>query len=392
MQFHPAQSEIAKDAHRFRVVICGRRFGKTTLSIYEMIGKAVAKDDVHVAYIAPTYQQARDISWQQLKKIVQPIATSINESRLEVTIKTKKGGTSSIVLRGWESVDTLRGQKFDFLVLDEVASFRNFNTGWLEVLRPTLTDVKGDCLFIGTPKGFNHLYDLSNKESSDNDYKTFHFTSYDNPFIPREEIDKTKLELTEDSFAQEYLADFRKTEGLVFKEFDRLKHLDDTGLVGESLVGIDFGYSNPSSVVNVIKGGNKYYVSDEWYKTQQTTEQIAQAAMNFSPNKCYPDPAEPDRIEILRAKGLYCVDVSKDTKASIDKLHEVFLQGRIKIHPRCENLIYELETYAYPDTKDGRNAEEKPIKHNDHAIDALRYAIYMEDRLPQYNGTIKTSY
>jgi phage terminase large subunit len=309
-----------------------------------------------------------------------------------VTIKNKLGGASTIVLRGWESIETLRGQKFDFLVLDEVASFRNFNTGWLEVLRPTLTDVQGDCLFIGTPKGFNHLYDLFNKESKDQDYKSFRFTTYDNPFIPREEVDKTKIELTEDSFAQEYMADFRKTEGLVFKEFDRNKHLSGTIPMGESIAGIDFGYSNPSSVVNVIKTGNKYYVNDEWYRTHQTTDQIAAAAINFAPSKVYADPAEPDRIEVLRAKGLYCVDVSKDTAASIEKMHEIFLQNRLIIHPRCENLIYELETYAYPDTKDGRNAEEKPIKHNDHAIDALRYALYMEDRLPTYNGTIKTSY
>ena len=88
-----AQSEIAKDTHRYRVVNCGRRFGKTTLAVLEMVSKALSQKDVSIAYIAPTYQQARDIAWQELKKIVQPVHTSINESRLEVTLKSQDDGS-----------------------------------------------------------------------------------------------------------------------------------------------------------------------------------------------------------------------------------------------------------------------------------------------------------
>lgn len=104
-----------------------------------MFGKAVAKNDQRVAYIAPTIQQARDIAWEQLKKICRPIAVGKpNESRLEITVNTQAGGTSLIILRGWEAVETLRGQRFDFVVIDEVAQMRNFWIGWREVVRPTL--------------------------------------------------------------------------------------------------------------------------------------------------------------------------------------------------------------------------------------------------------------
>lgn len=379
MLLHKAQAEIASDTHRFRVVICGRRFGKTTLAVQEMIANALSGNERKVAYIAPTYQQARDIAWQELKRGVQNIATNINESRLEITVKTIKEGTSTLYLRGWEAIESLRGNRFDFLVLDEVASYRGFWVGWHEVLRPTLTDTKGQALFIGTPKGFNHFYDLYNVQ--DEDYKSFHFTSYDNPHIPSEEIDKAKEEITEDRFAQEYLADFRKTEGLVYKEFDRTRHLVGEGVlpnsVSDTILGIDFGYTNPSAILCIkTDTDSHYWVTSEFYKTKQTTEQIAEYAKQFNATKVYPDPAEPDRIEILKRSGLNCREVSKDIVAGVDHVRELFKQNRIHIHQDCKNLIYELETYRYPDKRPDQNESEKPVKENDHLLDALRYALY----------------
>ncbi|HHE46060.1 MAG TPA: hypothetical protein ENL05_01805 [Candidatus Moranbacteria bacterium] len=379
MKFHKSQKIIASDLHRFRVVCSGRRFGKTVLSVYEIIGKAVAKNDRQIAYIATTYAQARDIAWQLMKKISEPIQKEVNESRLQITVKTQEGGASTIYFKGWEAIEGLRGMKFDFLVLDEVASYRNFWIGWHEVLRPTLTDTAGDCLFISTPKGFNHFYDLYQLENEDKDYKSFHFSSYENPFLDRGELEKAKEELIEDRFAQEYLADFRKTEGLVYKEFNREKHItaDKPTQVIDTIAGIDFGYTNPAAIIPIkIDNDNHYWIEKEWYKTKQTTEQIAERANLFKPTRVYPDPAEPDRIEILTKAGLNCREVSKDVVAGIDRVRELFKQNRIHIHPDCKNLIWELETYRYPDKKPDKNNPEKPIKENDHALDALRYALY----------------
>lgn len=379
MVLTPAQKEIARDTHRFRVVNIGRRGGKTTLAIEEMIGKAVAKKDRRIAYVAPTYQQARDIAWEGLKKRVRPIVKNINESRLEITVMTQEGGESLIVLRGWESIETLRGQRFDFIVIDEVAMMRNFWIGWQEVIRPTLSDTKGETLFISTPKGFNHFYDLYNLQDKDSDYKSFHFTTYDNPNVPAEEVDKAKKELTENRFAQEYMADFRKQEGLVYKEFNRERHvtLDQPKSVVKVIEGVDFGYTNPAAVVPIkVDADNHYWISSEWYKTGQTTDQIIQIAQSYHPTEVYPDPAEPDRIEQMNRAGLNCREVSKDIEAGIDRVRELFKQGRIHIHPNCVNLIWELETYSYPEKKPDKNEPELPIKENDHALDALRYALY----------------
>ncbi len=345
-----------------------------------------------VAYIAPTYQQARDIAWEMLKKIVAPVITSVNESRLEIKIRAADGKPSTIVLRGWEAVETLRGQKFDLLVIDEIASMKNFALLWEEVLRPTLTDNKGDAMFISTPKGFNHFYDLYNKQNDSIkgvDYKSFHFTSYDNSFLPKEEIDQARKEMGEDKFAQEYLADFRKTQGLVYKEFDRDRHVYTTENekannykifnVVETLVGVDFGYTNPCALLSVQKDtDNNYYVTREWYHTGKTTPEIIEIAKNFGGNKYYPDPAEPDRIEEMRRAKLNVREVSKDVEAGINAVRELLRNNRLFIHASCLNLLYEIETYSYPDKKPGQNENEAPIKENDHALDALRYVLYMQ--------------
>lgn len=379
MLLHQTQAEIARDNHRFRVLCCGRRWGKTTLAVEEIKGVALSKN-ARIAYIAPTFQQARDIAWQMLIGELRPIIKKANESRLELEVRNTVGGTSLIALRGWEAIETLRGQFFDFIVIDEVASMRNFVVYWHEVVRPTLTDTRGSVMFISTPKGFNHFYDLFN--TKDDDYASFHYTSYDNPFIPKEELDKAKQEIPEDRFAQEYLADFRKTEGLVYKEFNRELHLstEKPSVVVDTILGIDFGYTNPSSIIPIhIDADSHYWVLEEWYKTGQTTEQIAEQARLYKATKVYADPAEPDRIDLLKKSGLNCRDVSKDIVAGVDRVRELFKQNRIHIHPDCKNLIHELETYRYPEKKPEKNEEEKPVKENDHALDALRYALYMTE-------------
>lgn len=389
MIFHKAQSQIAKDRHRFRVVNCGRRFGKTTLAVYEMVAKASGKENGSIAYIAPTYQQARDIAWNQLKQLCVPIlAGNPNESRLELNVINRHSKTSKIVLRGWESVETLRGQAFDFLVLDEISQYRNFWVNWQEVLRPTLTDTQGEVLFISTPKGFNHFYDLYNLSLKDTDYASFHFSSYDNPFLPKEELDKARQELTEDRFAQEYLADFRKTSGLVYKEFSREQHIFKENYEGlmkgqiKIFGGVDFGFTNPAAIITIRKDKDaRYFISEEWYQRQQTDAQIADYVMALRWNECYPDPESASGCEELKRRNINVREVIKNkdsVRNGINVVRELFKANRLFIHESCLNLIWELETYSYPDRKPDHNEEENPIKENDHALDAIRYALSME--------------
>jgi PBSX family phage terminase large subunit len=386
---HPAQNKIASSRARFRVVNAGRRFGKTVLSSEEIKGFALFKSKARIVYIAPTYQQARDIMWDMLKKELLPITKKVNESRLEIEVMDKTGESSYIFLRGWESVETLRGQSFDFMVLDEIASMRNFWTGWNEVLSPTLIDRKGSALFISTPKGFNHFFDLYNMQEKDKSYESFHFTTFDNPNIPVEEIEREKLSKPENTFAQEYLADFRKQEGLVYKEFSRDRHLYSSTSdrqprnIVNKIAGVDFGFTNPAAVISVLKDfDGSYWVEEEWYKRGKTDTQIAEyvAAHNF--NEVYPDPESPSAILQMQNLGVNCKEVVKNRdsiKNGINKIRALFIQNKLHIHSSCQNLISELETYAYPESREGHNEDENPIKENDHALDALRYALFMDE-------------
>jgi len=365
--------------------VCGRKFGKTTLAGEEITGCAIAKANKRILYLSPTLDDSRRLMWDRLKKKLAGAIVKANDTRLELRVKTQDSGISDIFLGSWEKIQDYRGDEFDFIIPDEVQDYRNFWVGWHEALRPTLTPRKGTALFMGTPKGFTHLYDLFNFEGRDKDYKSFHFTSYDNPFLPKEEIDKARLELTEDRFAQEYLADFRKTEGLVYKEFSRERHLfEDKEIQGELLGGVDFGFTNPCAVLRIIKDyDSRYWVMEEWYKTGRTESQIAEYVASCRFSKVFADPENPSAIEVMNQKGIRVAEVLKgkdSVMSGINRVRELFKANRLFIHSSCVNLISELETYSYPEKKDLHNPDEKPIKENDHALDALRY-VMLEDSI-----------
>lgn len=392
MQLTPAQSQIAVDRHRFRVINAGRRFGKSTLVSWEMFAVAVSNPDARVPYYAPTRDDARDILWGPIKKICEPLLIDANESRLEIKVKNKFGGESLIILYGWESVQERGkgvGLKNNHIFFDEVSKYKNFFQGWEEILLPTLIDLKGGATFISTPNGFNHFYDLYNYENdpkinAQDEWKSFHFTSYDNPFIDTEEVNKKRMSTTEDRFAQEYLADFRKTEGLVYKDFNRDIHVVDSlpDLVVENLGGVDFGHVHPCAVLTVKKDyDGVYWLTNEWYKPGQTEDQIVDFVASQQFNKVYPDPENASAIESLRRKGVNIREVNKgkgSIVSGISKVQELLKQNRLKIHKSCINTIQEFESYSYPDSSGSRIVNELPIKDGDDAMDALRY-ILMSD-------------
>ena len=380
MLLHQSQKTVAKDRTRFRVLKCGRRWGKTTLDAEEIKGVAISKP-TRVAYIANNYQQARDIMWEFLKKELAGAIIDTNEARLEIKVKTIQGGESLIILRGWESIENLRGQAFDFLVLDEVAMMRNFWVNWREVLRPTLTDRKGQALFSSTPKGFNHFYDLCNQELTDKEFKTFHFTSWDNPHLPEEELEQARDTLPPETFAQEYEASFQKTQGLVYKEFNRERVLYEvlpTKSRYKFYGGLDFGYRNPAALLDAYFDGEDLYIEDEWYKRERTDAQIADYAKLKKYEAIYPDPENAGGIEELRLRGMNVREVVKgkgSVQSGIQMVRELIKRGNLHINKKCVNLIAEFEMYSYDDNQSEKNEQENPIKANDHALDALRYIV-----------------
>lgn len=378
MELTPAQESILTDSHRFRVVVCGRKFGKTTLNAEELIANALSGNGRRAIYIAPTLGDARRLMWDRLRGYGAGVKE--NDTRLELKVATPYKGTSTIFLGSWEKIQSYRGDEFDFVIFDEVQDYRNFWVGWQEAMRPTLTPRKGSAMFTGTPKGFNHLYDLYNLEYTDTDFKSFKYTSYDNPHLDPKEIEAARRTETEERFAQEYLADFRKAEGLVFKEFDRTRHLYTDPVFGltESLAGVDFGYTNPTAIITVRHKDSVYYVTGELYRTQMTDEETADYVAAQKYTKVYPDPEAPEAIAVMKKRGVNVRDVIKgkdSIQSGINIVRELFKQNRLYIHTSCINLIAELESYAYAEKSPYRNSNEKPIDDRNHAIDALRYVL-----------------
>lgn len=217
MNLYDKQQDIVKSNARFKVVRAGRRAGKSTYSIEEMCFEAMTGNDRNVFYIAPTQIQARKIIWEALKSRLGGIGEA-NESRLEVKLPTTEGGFSTIYVAGWENRENFRGMKAHLMVFDELDTMKDFFIGWQEIFRPALTDTAGKAIFIGTPKKENpNLRRLEKLSDTDSDYACFHFRTEDNPYIPREEIEKARQEIDFETFKQEYLAEYVDNAGALFR-------------------------------------------------------------------------------------------------------------------------------------------------------------------------------
>lgn len=216
---HDAQMEIFEDDARIKVVAAGRRFGKSYLSAVMLLIEALKMTNKYgydikskeVWYIAPTFQQAKDIMWGLLKELGQDVI----ESTVENTATLRLINGRKIQLKGSDRPDTLRGVGISFVVLDEYA-FMKPNV-WETIIRPTLADVRGSALFIGTPEGKNHFYDLYIQATKEPDWKAFQYKTVDNPTIDSVEILKASSEMSSDSFRQEFEASFEAGGGSIFR-------------------------------------------------------------------------------------------------------------------------------------------------------------------------------
>ena len=210
----PWQQEVYSDPTRFKVVAAGRRTGKSRLAAWMLIINALQTDKGQVFYVAPTQGQARDIMWQTLLELGNPVITGAHINNLQ--IKLVNGATIS--LKGADRPETMRGVSLKFLVMDEYADMKP--DVWEQILRPALADQKGSAMFIGTPMGRNHFYELYKMAElgDDETYKGWHFTSYDNPILDPNEIDTAKKSMSSYAFRQEFMASFEARGSEMFKE------------------------------------------------------------------------------------------------------------------------------------------------------------------------------
>jgi len=291
----PWQQKVWEAEERFRVVAAGRRCGKSRLAAWMLILNALKAERGHVFYVAPTQGQARDIMWGVLHDLAQPIIASAHVNNLQ--IKLINGATIS--LKGADRPDTMRGVSLYFLVMDEYADMKP--QVWEEVLRPALADQKGRCLFIGTPKGRNHFYELYKyaELGEDDTYRAWHFTSYDNPLLDPNEIDTAKKSMSSYAFRQEFMASFEALGSEIFKE-DWVQFADEEPEVGDYYIAVDLaGFADvakaksakskrlDTTAIAVVKANeNGWFVADILYgrwDIKKTAHQIFEAVDKYKP-------------------------------------------------------------------------------------------------------------
>jgi len=380
------QQLIVNAKQRFRVVIAGRRFGKTHLAIRELCFHA--KDpDKEVWAVYPTYKQARMVVFKKLRKKLMDLkwVKKINETNLSFELKNG----STISLKGADNYDSLRGVGLDFLVMDEFADIDQ--EAWYETLRPTLADKQGKALFIGTPKGMNWAHDLYTMgDQYPEEWASFQFTTEDGGNVPLEEIEAAKRTLDIRTYNQEFRATFETFSGRVFYAFDRKYNLKswEGDLPKEIHIGMDFNI-DPMSAVIAVRQGNTLHVIDEikiyGSNTDEMVDEIktryAQMAVTV-----YPDPAGKagstkagGRTDhsILRTAG-FTVKAPHSHNAIRDGINAVNAKLRssngittLFIDPRCKYAIECLEKHTY---KEGTSIPSKD-EGWDHFNDALRYMV-----------------
>lgn len=404
IKLHALQKTVFRDTHRFRVVVAGRRWGKTTLSRVVITTAASAPKRL-VWYVAPTYQMARSIMWDELLELIpREWVVKRNETRMSITLRNR----SRIELKGADKPDTLRGVGLHLVVIDEAQDIKEDT--WEKVLQPTLATTNGRALLIGTPKSFNWLYDKfmdgqrgewiidERGRKVRNEWKSWQFPTISSPFVPRSEVEKRRRDMDPKSFQQEFMADFVTMSGRVYYPFDRNVHVGDYEFNPKLPihVGMDFNIDPMSSIIIQEQPNGEIWVVDEAVlygsNVQETADELARRYFRYMGQiTIYPDPAGNNRnhdrgetsLDILREAGFTNILFKRKHPLVQDRVNTVnrlLMSGdgvvRLRIDRKCRKLIESLEQTLY---KEGSREVDKSLG-VEHAADALGY--YADFRHP----------
>lgn len=348
----PWQLKVWNSSKRFKVIAGGRRTGKSNLSIKLTLAKALqAPAGSAVLYVAPTLAQARQIAWEALLEQGKDFIKNSHLNNQDITLVNGV----KIHVRSAENPDTLRGLKLYFAVLDEVAFFRD-EAIWTKIIRPALSDLKGEAVFISSPDGRNFFYELFKlgQEGTDPDWQSWHITTYDNPTIDPSEIEAAKRTLSSLVFQQEFMASFATSGQEIFKE-EWLKYGKEPQY-GEYIVAIDLagfeevGKNSTSAIkakldesaICIIKQTDE----GEWWvkeikhgrwNIKQTAANILRVLQEYKPiavgieKGALKNAVSPYLHDLMRKYGTYChiTDLTHGNKRKTDRVTWA-LQGRFE--------------------------------------------------------------
>lgn len=382
----PWQTEVFETDVRFKIVAAGRRTGKSRLAAWMLIINALQTERGHVFYVAPTQGQARDIMWNTLLELGNPVISGSHVNNMQ--IKLINGATIS--LKGADRPETMRGVSLKFLVLDEYADMKP--SVWETVLRPALADQKGSALFIGTPLGRNHFYDLYKYAELGNDptYQAWHFTSYDNPLLDPEEIDTAKQSMSSYAFRQEFMASFEALGSEIFKE-NWIAFNNDEPEIGDYYIAVDLaGFADVASnatgkskkldntAISIVKvSENGWWVADIIYgrwDIKKTAKKIFEAVEAYQPvsvgieKGALRNAVVPYLTDLMKSGNRFfrVEELTHGNKKKVDRivwaLQGRFEHGKIELAEGEWNTTFLDELFQFPN----------PLVHDD-LVDSLAY-------------------
>ena len=382
----PWQQDVFSDTTRFKIVAAGRRTGKSRLAAWLLIINALQTEKGQVFYVAPTQGQARDIMWSTLLDLGSPVIRSSHINNLQITLING----CTISLKGADRPETMRGVSLKFLVMDEYADMKP--SVWEQILRPALADQKGQAMFIGTPMGRNHFYELYRyaELEDDDSYKAWHFTSYDNPLLDPDEIDTAKKSMSSYAFRQEFLASFEASGSEIFKE--EWLHFDsDEPDIGDYYIAVDLaGFADVESAskakvskldqtaIAIVKvSENGWWVADivhgRW-DIKKTAKKIFDAVAYYQPvavgieKGALKNAVLPYLTDIMKSSQRFfrVEELTHGNKKKIDRvvwaLQGRFEHGQITINEGEWNKQFLDELFQFPNA----------LVHDD-LVDALAY-------------------
>lgn len=407
ISLRPAQMRVFRCEKRFRVLVAGRRFGKTYLALVELLRAACGEQRL-VWYIGPTYKQAKRIAWNRLKQLTRPYWACL-PSETDLAITLAWGGV--IALRGADRYDALRGDGLDFVVLDEYASMHP--ACWTEVIRPALSDRQGGALFIGTPQGFNHFYERYDRAQTDSHWAAFQFTTEQGGNVSKEELAHAARELDERGYRQEFQASFENVaQGRAYYAFERSGNvLECRYQSGVPLIwSVDFNV-NPMCSVIAQRVKDTIYILDEIVLRDSNTPAACEAFFDRTQHLWERQPVTVhiygdatgdsrntaasrtdwkiirdffDRRKAVMAASIHVGSSNPPVKDRINcvnaRLCNSLQERRLLIDPRCRQLIRDLEQVAWKTDANGNSLVEldKSDPMRTHASDALGYYVASE--------------
>ncbi|HLS53202.1 MAG TPA: terminase family protein [Tissierellaceae bacterium] len=371
---HEGQQTFLDSPKRFKVLMCGRRWGKSDISKNLSIDYML--NSKSVAYITPSYQLAKVFYEDVLLILPNELIKSKNKSDLVIELIT--GGSLSFFTG--EKPDALRGRKFHLVIIDEASYVKDLKNAWNNAIRPTLTDYRGDAIFISTPRGkdfFNSLFDRGqNKEEKE--WESFRFTSYENPYIDPAEIEMAKMELPENAFRQEYLAipseNVANPFGMDNIQKNVIKKLSDKPSV---IYGIDLAKTTDWSVIIGLDGdGNMSHYDRfqlDWTATKDKIRALPRSVVKHIDSTGVGDViVEELQKEMSNIEGFKFTGSSKPQL--ILSLIKSIEEGKVKY---TEDLVDELSVFEYKLGVSGHVKYEAMSGYHDDKVIALALANYL---------------